>query len=195
MVDITDQERANQLLAALGEQLASTGQHFDLVVIGGSALLALGVIDRATRDVDLLALRSGDELVVPDPLPPELATAAMRVSRDFGVSSDWLNTGPAALLTLGLPEGFVGRLEARSYGEALTVHLASRFDQIHFKLYALVDQGPGKHESDLRALQPSTEELIVAAHWTRTHDPSPGFRTVLEQVLRHMGVENVDLDA
>jgi hypothetical protein len=32
------------------------GYQCELVVIGGSGLLALGVIDRATRDVDLLAL-------------------------------------------------------------------------------------------------------------------------------------------
>ncbi|MBA3420299.1 MAG: hypothetical protein H0U12_00080 [Thermoleophilaceae bacterium] len=86
-------------------------------------------------------------------------------------------------------------LEERRYGPALTVHFASRFDQIHFKLYALVDQGPGQHESDLRHLRPSEQELIAAARWTRTHDPSPGFRDGLERVLRHLGVERVDLDA
>ncbi|MGO9499580.1 MAG: hypothetical protein ACLQA5_23150 [Solirubrobacteraceae bacterium] len=34
---------------------------------------------------------------------------------------------------------------------------ASRLDQIHLKRYALVDQGLGKHEGDLRALKPSRE--------------------------------------
>lgn len=33
--------------------------------------------------------------------------------------------------------------------DRLTVYLASRYDQIHLKLYTLVDQGPGKHEDDL----------------------------------------------
>jgi hypothetical protein len=75
------------------------------------------------------------------------------------------------------------------------VQFASRFDQIHFKLYALVDQGPGRQESDLRQLDPSAQELIAAARWTRTHDPSPGFRDGLERVLRHFGVEGVDLGA
>jgi Nucleotidyltransferase of unknown function (DUF6036) len=45
-------ERADELLGALSEQLAAAGQQFDLVVIGGSALLALGLIERTTRDVD-----------------------------------------------------------------------------------------------------------------------------------------------
>jgi hypothetical protein len=193
MADITTSEQVNELLAALGEQLAAAGRPYELVVIGGSALLALGMIDRATRDIDLLALRTGDELRRPDPLPTGLVTAAERVGRDFGLPRDWLNAGPASMLDLGMPAGFVGRLEERRYGPALTVHFASRIDQIHFKLYALVDQGPGRHESDLRHLHSSEQELIAAARWTRTHDPSPGFRDGLERVLRHFGVEGVDL--
>jgi hypothetical protein len=188
MTDITTSEQVNELLAALGEQLASAGRPYELVVIGGSALLALGL-------VDLLALRTGEELTRPDPLPTELATAAERVGRDFGLRHDWLNAGPASMLDLGLPAGFTQRLQERRYGRALAVHFASRLDQIHFKLYALVDQGPGRHETDLRQLDPSEQELIAAARWTRTHDPSPGFRGGLEQVLRFLGVEDVDLGA
>lgn len=193
MTDIASQEQAHELLTALGEQLAVVGYQCELVVIGGSGLLALGVIDRATRDVDLLALRAGDELRTPRPLPSELTAAAERVSRDYGVPSGWLNAGPSSLLDFGLPEGFLNRLEGRSYGESLTVYFASRLDQIHFKLYALVDQGPGKHEGDLKALEPSEEELIAAARWARTHDPSEGFRSELELALAHLGVEDVDL--
>ncbi len=156
-------------------------------------MLALGMIERATRDVDLLALRDGDELTKPEPLPTELVAARERLRRDFRLPHDWLNAGPASMLDLGLPEGFAQRLEERRYGPALRVHFASRLDQIHFKLYALVDQGPGRHESDLRHLHPGEQELIAAARWTRTHDPSPGFRDGLERVLRHFGVEGVDL--
>lgn len=110
MADITTSEQVNELLAALGEQLAAAGRPYELVVVGGSALLALGMIDRATRDVDLLALRTGDELRRPDPLPTGLVTAAERVGRDFGLPRDWLNAGPASMLDLGMPAGFVGRL-------------------------------------------------------------------------------------
>ena len=78
-------------------------------------------------------------------------------------------------------------------GAGLTVDFASRLDQIHLKLYGLVDQGLGKHEADLRALTPSREELIRAARWTRTHDPSPGFREMLERALQYLGVDDADL--
>jgi hypothetical protein len=94
-----------------------------------------------------------------------------------------------------LPEGLVERLERRDYGPSLSVHFASRIDQIHFKLYAMVDQGAGKHEADLRALQPTADELLRAARWTRTHDPSLGFRQELVAVLAHFGVEDAALNA
>jgi hypothetical protein len=193
MKNITKQ-LAEQLLEALAEQLAAEDRRHELVVIGGSGLLALEIVDRPTSDVDVLAVQVGGKLVKPDPLPPELVKAAGRVGRDFGLTGDWLNAGPASLLDLGLPRHFEDRLQTRRFGESLTVHFASRYDQIHFKLYAVVDErSPGRHEADLRALRPSQAELVAAARWTRTHDPSPGHRSSLEQVLRHFGVEDADL--
>lgn len=193
---IRNQEQAKRLLSALGEQIAAVGERFELVVVGGSGLLALGEIERSTRDVDLVALRNGEELGAAEPLPDPLRRAAERVARDFGLDETWLNAGPSSLLDFGLPEGFLERLESRSYGEALIVHFASRYDQIHLKLYAMVDEGgPGKHEQDLRALGPSKAELLAAAHWSRTHDPSGPYREMLVQALQHLGVEDADLRA
>jgi hypothetical protein len=62
------------------------------------------------------------------------------VARDFSLPAEWLNSGPTGLLEFGLPDGFADRLQRRDYGEGLVVYLASRYDQIHFKLYAAVDQ-------------------------------------------------------
>lgn len=190
MSDIANTQDTEALFSALGEQLAAVGERYELVVIGGSGLLALGLIERSTRDVDLVALRSGDDLDSAKPLPGPLRAARDRVARDFSLPVDWLNAGPGDLLDFGMPEGFIERLERRDYGGALVVYLASRHDQIHFKLYALVDQGPGKHEEDLRALSPSKDELQTAARWARTHDPSEGFAGILKQVLSHLGVED-----
>jgi Nucleotidyltransferase of unknown function (DUF6036) len=188
------QDRTHVVLSALAEQLAAQGARLELVVIGGSALLAIGLITRPTRDVDVVAFLSDGVLVPPRPLPPALVAARDRVSRDFGLPEDWLNAAPADLLEFGLPEGFVERLEVHEYGPALAVHFASRFDQIHLKLYAMVDQGAGKHEADLRVLEPTRDELSAAAHWTRSHDPSEGFREQLVAALAHVGVNDVHLD-
>lgn len=85
------------------------------------------------------------------------------------------------------------RVMTRHYGHALTVHFAGRVDQIHFKLFAMVDQAGGRHEADLRALHPSKDELIAAARWSVTQDPSPGYRMVLMNALSALGVEDADL--
>lgn len=192
MSDITPNS-GERILEALGEQLAARGERYELVVVGGSALLALGLVERTTKDVDIVALRAGEGLKSARPMPAGLRIAGDLVARDFALSTDWLNPGPTDLLELGLPVGFVDRLERRDYGNGLVVYLASRLDQIHFKLYAAVDQGPGKHEADLRALAPSAEELVTAARWSRTQDPSEGYAQVLRGALASFGVEDVDL--
>jgi hypothetical protein len=193
MSDITP-ESAERIIEALGEQLAARGERYELVVIGGSALLALGLVERATKDVDIVALRSGETLDNAKPLPKGLGVARDLVARDFSLLPQWLNPGPTELLEFGLPEGFVDRLERRDHGPGLTVYFASRLDQIHFKLYAAVDEGgPGKHEADLRALAPTEAELVAAARWSQTHDPSPGYAQELRGALEFLGVTDVDL--
>lgn len=194
-IAISNSGAADELLSALGEQLARSGAAYELVIVGGSALLALGLGDRPTTDVDLVALREGETLRSARPLPADLVVARDRVARDFGLPASWLNDGPADLVHFGLPEGFLDRAERRECGPSLAVLFASRFDQVHFKLYATVDQGPGKHESDLRALEPTEQELIAAARWSTTHDPSEAFRDQLVRVLRSFGVEDAGLDS
>lgn len=64
---------------------------------------------------------------------------------------------------------------------------------IVFKLYAAVDQGPrSRHLQDLLELGPDRDELLAAARWTVTHDPSPGYRSLLIETLRQLGVEDAD---
>lgn len=190
MMNITSAAAGSRLLDALGQQIERLGASHELVVVGGSALLALGLIERPTQDVDVLARRDGDRLESISPMPETLVLARARVARDFELPTSWLNDGPAALLDFGLPEGFLDRAERRDHGAALTVWHASRFDQIHFKLYAAVDQGPGKHEADLRALEPTNEELLAAASWSRSHDPSEGYLQELTRALAALGVED-----
>ncbi len=176
------------LFFALGEQLAAARERYELVVIGGSGLLTLGLIERSTRDVDIVALRSGGRLERAEPMP-----AALRIARDFSLLNSWLNAGPTDLLDFGLADGLIERLERRDYGGGLSIYLASRYDQIQFKLYVLVERGPGKHEQDLRALAPTDAELLAAARWTHTQDPSEGYLQMLDHTLSNLEVDHADL--
>jgi hypothetical protein len=177
-----------QALSALGELLEDRGLTYRFAAVGGGAMLLLGLISRPTDDLDLVTQIDESGTVSADPLPTALQEAITDVARALGLPTDWLNPGPASLLDLGLPGGFAGRAHLRRYG-ALEVLLADRFDQIHFKLYAAVDQGPrSKHFADLRALQPGRDELTSAARWARTHDPSKGFASELDKALEAFGV-------
>jgi Nucleotidyltransferase of unknown function (DUF6036) len=193
-VPIRNAEHGEQLLAALSEQLAARGESHTIVVIGGSALVVLGFVHRSTRDVDVVALLKDRELISAEPLPDGLLAAAKLVAHDFGLPERWLNSGPTTLLDFGLPPGFMDRGQGRSYGPALEVIFASRVDQIHFKLYAVADQGGGRHLEDLQALRPTEGELLAAAEWTETHDSSAGHRDVLDKVLAYFGVSREPAD-
>lgn len=127
-------------------------------------------------------------------LPAFLAEAVGDVGGALALGPSWLNVGPAGLIDFGLPEGLEHRVAVRRFG-ALDVHLPAREDLICFKLYAAVDQGPrSKHMDDLHALGPSSDELVAAARWTRTHDTSVGFLAELRSALAYFGVEVDDGD-
>ena len=167
-----------------------------LVICGGSALIAMSLRRRTTRDMDVVALLSAaQEPISPDPLPDFLLRAADQVARDLGLFEGWLNNGPSrgegGLFQMGLPEGLVGRLTEKKYGPRLAVYLIGRLDQIHFKLYAAADQRDGTHLNDLKALHPTAAELEAAARWAMTHDVSEGFKMVLKELLTQLGHESV----
>jgi hypothetical protein len=177
-------------LSTLGELLGERGHAYDLVLIGGGALMLSGLIERPTKDLDVLARMELDNLLPAEPLPEPLQVAVRDVAEVLDLDPGWLNGGPTALLDQPLPSGFQERLETRTFG-ALTVRIASRVDQVAFKLFAAVDQGPhSKHVSDLRKLAPTSAELVAAARWCRTHDPSEGFRETLVEALRAFGVDD-----
>jgi hypothetical protein len=187
-------------LERLAERLAFAGDHYAVVVLGGAALNLLGIVERATSDVDLIAFGvSGQEgrLEVrepPAPLPEPLARAIATVARDMDLDTGWMNTGPALQWKQGLPPGLAGRLQWVHYGPAdaptlgLDVGLVSRYDLVFFKLYAAADHATTRsvHYKDLLALVPTNDELRAAAEWVRPQNASPAFHDILDQLVDHV---------
>lgn len=192
-MDTIGRAQLETALAALGELLTARGLHYEVVLVGGGNLILRDLIARpTTKDLDILGTKTRDGIMPIRPMPEPLRDAIVDVGRAFGLANDWLNTGPDSLLDLGLPEGFVERLQRRDF-DGLVVWLAGRFDMVCFKLYAAVDQGPrSRHFQDLRDLGPERDDLLAAARWARSHDPSPGFRSLLVETLRALGVEDAD---
>jgi len=188
-----DKAKLNSALTALGEHLEVAGVGgLKLVVCGGSALQALGLIERTTRDVDVLALMTSEGgLDSAEPLPTAVLDAAAIVARDLSLPADWINPGPTDLLREGLPPGLVDRLHRREFGPALTVCFIDRLDQIFLKTYATVDQGGGRHFADLLALKPGKAEMLEAARWTLRMDASTAFPSLVFDFLCKTGFEDV----
>lgn len=183
------------LIRALSSELERSGAApFELCVIGGTALAMLGLVDRPTKDIDVVALGDSSSGVLvlrkAKPLPEELLAAVQAVAIQFVVEPGWLNGGPSDLIDWGLPEGFEERLVAVDYGRALRIHFASRLDQICLKTYAAADVA-GRHLTDLIALAPAEDEMDLALRWAVSQDPSGGFRIQLAGLADYLGVRHV----
>ena len=186
-----DVSKLNEALQLLNEQLILIdAPATEIVVCGGSALIATGLVPRTTQDVDIVALMKAEVLVDSEPLPEYLIEAADRVGKVLNLPVDWLNNGPASQFQMGLPQGFQERLTTVIVGKKLTVHYIGRYDQIFFKTFASADRG-GYHVSDLKALNPTEEELIAAAKWCMTQDTSEAFQIILKDMFNQLGWQNV----
>jgi hypothetical protein len=185
---ITSEERLRRALSLVGELLEARRYRVDVVIIGGSAMLLGGLNSRPTRDVDIVAFVVDGALTRPARIPDPLARAAAATALELGLEPEWLNLGPTDLLDAGLPNGFFERCTVEQFG-GLTAFVADRYDLIHFKTFAAVDQGPtSKHYVDLRELRPSRGELLSAARWCRTQDPSDAFAGELVELLETFGI-------
>jgi len=179
-------------LAAVGELLEKEHEEIALVVVGGATLNLLGLIDRTTQDVDVIARAAEPigavpaRLAPPDPLPEALQRAILRVARDFGLAPDWINTAIARQWSQGLPPWLPHDITWRRYG-GLHVGLVGRRTLIALKLFATVDQTVRSvHAQDLLALNPSDEELDEAAAWVATQDASDSFPRLVTEVVEHV---------
>lgn len=176
-------------LQRVGELLAARGERFRIVIVGGAALQLLGLVDRATTDVDIIAFAGTDAPSrklerPPDPLPASLRRAAETVASDLGLRTDWLNAQTAMQWDFGMPPHLDDEIRWYDFG-GLEVGAVGRLGLIHLKLFAAVDGGPaGVHFQDLLVLKPMEHELDLARRWVETQDASPDFARLLEEVVR-----------
>ena len=79
-----DATKLHEALNLLHDQLILlNAPAIELVVCGGSALIATGLILRTTQDVDILALMEKNQLESSIPLPPYLIEAADKVGKNI----------------------------------------------------------------------------------------------------------------
>jgi hypothetical protein len=199
MDKILDYNSLNVALKTLGALLEDTANdQINIVVCGGSSLIATGLVNRTTKDVDIVALLDSNEFIMEaQPLPDSLLKAAGQVAISMNLPTNWLNNEPWSIVNrrlpnYGLPEGFLKRTKKRKYGTKLNIYFLDRISQIYFKLYAAVDHnGPSRHLDDLNSLSPTDDEFFAAAQWAIIQDPSEIFLHTLKTMLRVVGHERV----
>ncbi|NLF37999.1 hypothetical protein GX586_01050 [bacterium] len=202
MTMLDGQSGVHASLARLGRRLLyEYADPIALVVCGGSALNVVGIAQRTTRDVDVLALaeetRGGVVLRTGSALPEAVVNAVARVGTDLGLRPDWLNMGPKDLVVIyGIPPGMLERLVRHQYGPSLTVFFIGRFDQVHFKVLAAADpHAQPHHMEDLNLrIKPSADELRAAVTWLLDRKTSPQFRARLKHVVNELGYEQAAAD-
>jgi len=181
----------NELLERHNKQPCS------FVVCGGSALIATDLVTRTTKDIDILGQVVPEGIVPLNELPEIIRELSEAIAEELNFPKDWFNTGPSSMLNVklpnyGLPDGFKNRLIEHQYGSKLTIFFISRIDQIFFKTYAAVDKGgPTYHSEDLLKLKPTSEEILQAAKWSMSQDPSHPFKISLIQMLESLGFKDV----
>jgi hypothetical protein len=167
--------KPSEIIPRFDAYLEERGLALEAIATGGSALALLGIIQRETRDCDLIE--------------PELSSAIREASRAFAAElreqggilrDDWLNNGPASLGPL-LPEGWKTRLQIIHQGKALQLWSLGRPELLLAKLRALCDRGLDL--GDCLALAPSAAELRQAAAWIATQDLNPEWPAHVEATL------------
>ncbi|MCC7441965.1 MAG: hypothetical protein IT285_10040 [Bdellovibrionales bacterium] len=165
--------KTDAVFRALNEELSRSGLEREIVICGGAALIALGIVSRATRDVDVL-----------DPiLDSGILSAASAVGKAMGLTDGWLNNGPRAL-TETLPQGWVDRCTEVFRGSHLRVRSLSRIDLIFSKLDAAASRVDDIR--DLDRLKPTMEELEAAKEWTLAQDAAEIWPQIVDECLAEL---------
>lgn len=155
--------------------LAERGLSFEAVIVGGTALVLLGVTSRQTRDCDVLH----PELPGDIRNAAETFAAEQRAADNF-IADDWLNNGPRALAK-DLPEAWLQRTHVVYQGQALTLASLDRMDLLRTKLFALCDRGIDR--ADCIALAPSSAELEEIRPWLEQRDANPDWPSHVQETL------------
>jgi len=148
------------ILDRLDAKLKARGESRELTVCGGGALLILNIIDRQTRDIDVIA---------PE-LDPLLKAVAAEVGQEFGLEPGWLNNGPASL-SRDLESEWETRVQLIYKGQRLKMNTLSNRDLLASKLFAYCDRDEDDL-SDILKMQPSASEVESLRAWVLERDAS-----------------------
>lgn len=144
-----DEQELVRVLRTLDEHLSSS---FDVVLIGGAAMILHFGASRATRDVDVLVLR-GDL--------KELRRAVKAVAHEYDLPEDWMSDAAKGFADI-LPPDFYHRLTPLPFGfQRLRLYALGRPEQAALKIVALREQDLEDLELLLPQLSQEEKKVLV----------------------------------
>jgi hypothetical protein len=150
-----DKRELIEVLRELDDQVSSS---FDIVLIGGAAMVLHFGASRATRDIDVLVLR-GDL--------SELRKAVQAVAHAHDLPEDWVNDAVKGFVDI-LPPDFYHRIVPLEFAlQNMRLYALGRPEQVAMKIVALREQDL----EDLELLLPQMTEVE---------------RTVLVAIMHHV---------
>ena len=161
------------IFSALNEELKQLNIKRELAICRGAALIALKIVKRGTKDVDVLKPK----------IDHSLNQAAEIVADKFKLARNWLNNGPAMLVN-ELPEDWESQCTLAYSGSNLIVKSIGRRDLIYSKLYAAADRIDDIE--DLVSLNPSETELEHARQLVLKQDASDFWPEIVEECLTQL---------
>ena len=165
------------ILKAFDQYLGEERLSFECVVIGGAALIHLGIITRRTDDVDLL------DPDIPEDIKLASISFATKNPQFELVPDHWFNSGPKDLKR-DLPKGWRQRLVNMMEGENLFLLTLGRDDLLKTKLFACADRD--EDFDDCVALKPTEEELLNSINWVKVRDTNPLWPDHVEDVFQRI---------
>ena len=178
MKQIDSKDWLNSLFKILDNKLESK---LEVYVIGGANLIAQGIHERATFDIDVID---------PPVFSEKLLDLIETIGDEIGHIKKWINTAPSSDAPF-LNEGWKGRSALFFTGSKLKVWMLHRQDIMCMKLAAALDrQGPDI--DDLLALNPSHEEWEVARQWARNYDGNPDWPKAIDELVESLKKEQYD---
>jgi len=144
-----DKRELVKVLLTLDERLSSS---FDVILIGGAAMILHFGASRATRDVDVLVLR-GDLT--------ELRRAVKTVAHERDLPEDWMSDAAKGFADI-LPPDFYHRLVPLQFAfQHLRLYALGQPEQVAMKIVALREQDLEDLELLLPRLSEEEREVLV----------------------------------
>ncbi len=167
----------SELLIALSKLDVRLTTSFDVIVIGGAAMILHFGASRATRDVDVIVLRGNTR---------QLRRAVAAIATEMGLPEDWLNDGAKGFASV-LPPDFENRLEALEYPfEHLHLYALGLPDQVVMKIIGLRAQDL----EDLALLLPrltANDRRVVIASMHHLSRARPDWAQRMQYFLEEQG--------